>query len=194
MENQTEKTNYLKQAWLVLLLSLCFGASLAGIQVLLKDKIDKNKMDETLKQVPELVPGSVEGKSFMLDEKMIYQAMSKNQQIGWIIPAKGQGFADQIELLIGVNLKCTKITGLYVLDQKETPGLGNKIIEESWRKQFIKKDTGSPFVVTKANEIKDNEISAITGATISSDSVCSIVNRTLGDFKNLISNYKENNN
>ncbi|KKL16433.1 hypothetical protein LCGC14_2495630, partial [marine sediment metagenome] len=34
----------------------------------------------------------------------------------------------------------TKITGLYVLSQKETPGLGNKIENPEWRGQFVGKD------------------------------------------------------
>ena len=74
------------------------------------------------------------------------------------------------------------LTGLYVLDQKETPGLGNKIIESDWRDQFTSKELGAPLTVVKRDPAPGSpEIRAVTGATISSEAVCSIVNRALTD-------------
>ena len=52
---------------------------------------------------------------------------------------KGQGYADTIERLLGLSTDFRSITGLFVLDQKETPGLGNKIITDAWRSQFVRR-------------------------------------------------------
>ena len=52
------KNNYILQAWLVILLGLLYGVGLAGIQVSLAAKIEKNKKNETFRVVPELVPGA----------------------------------------------------------------------------------------------------------------------------------------
>ena len=52
------KQNPIVQAWLVLLLAVCFGASLAGVHLKLAPVIETNKRNETLQQVPQLVLGN----------------------------------------------------------------------------------------------------------------------------------------
>ena len=100
-----------------------------------------------------------------------------------MVKTKGQGYADKIELLIGFDSAAKIITGLFVLDQKETPGLGNKIIKREWRDQFINKDTNRNIVAQKKGANAPNEIDAITGATVSSKAVCDIVNKTVSDVR-----------
>lgn len=102
---------------------------------------------------------------------------------GWVTKATGQGYADKIELLLGLDPEVKNLTGLFILDQKETPGLGNKIIEKAWRSQFIKKGTDITLKVVKEGVKSLNEINAITGATISSKSVCNIINKSVSDLK-----------
>ena len=97
--------------------------------------------------------------------------------------ASGQGYADKIELLVGVDGGAQHITGLFILDQKETPGLGNKIMEPDWRRQFVQKPTDQPLTAVKTPPSAQNQIQAITGATISSKSVCDIVNQTLKNLR-----------
>jgi len=173
------KNSYIGQAWLVILLSLVFGGGLAGIQVNLQDRIAANKLAETLDQIPRLVPGSTEGVADTVSGQTVYRALNAQGAAGWVIPSSGQGFADRIEILLGVNAEATTITGVYVLDQKETPGLGNKIIEDEWRAQFAGKSTLNPLVAITSGKAAGNQIDALTGATISSESVCRIVNTTL---------------
>ena len=74
---------------------------------------------------------------------------------------------------------------MYVLGQKETPGLGDYITGEEFRNQYTGKpaDVDKPLVVVKADADDSNEIQALTGATISSDSVTDIVNRALANYK-----------
>ncbi|MDY6824060.1 MAG: FMN-binding protein [Thermodesulfobacteriota bacterium] len=192
------KNNYIVQAWLVLILAIFYGGALAGIQLTLAPKIAENRIQETRERVPGLVLGadqagevtlSINSSNIVVEKngrKVFYQVFkaTKNGEIaGWVAKHKGQGYADKIELLIGLNPGLSKITGLYVLNQKETPGLGNKIIEADWRKQFINAPTSRNLEVVKTGADDPNEIDAITGATISSRSVCSIVNTALNDLK-----------
>lgn len=179
------KHNYLTTAWLVLLLALLFGASLAGVQTALKDRIDANKLAETYKQIPNLVPGGeADGALEAIGDMSAYRVKDETgQQIGWVVPSGGQGFADRIEVLLGLSRDAGEITGLYVLDQKETPGLGNKIVEDVWRKQFAGKAAQPALAVVKTAPGASNQIQAVTGATISSDSVAAIVNQTVSDFR-----------
>lgn len=179
-----KKQHYIAEAWLVIVLSLVFGAGLAAVQATLQPLIEKNKQNDTLGQIPHLVAGATDGKSMDVGGRRVYQALDESgQPVGWIVPASGQGFADRLELLVGLDRDASHLTGLYVLDQKETPGLGNKIVETAWRDQFKGKPLDRPLVVVKRIAAEDREVQAVTGATISSDSVVEILNRTLAAFR-----------
>ncbi len=179
-----KKQNYIVDAWLVILLSLLFGGGLAGVQASLKPRIDANKLEDTLRQIPALVPGSTRGEKAAAGSAVVYKALDgAGATTGWVVPASGQGFADRLELLIGIDTNGAHITGLYVLDQKETPGLGDNITAKTWRDQYAGKATDKPLVVRKTKPEAPNEIQAITGATISSDSVTAIANAAVVKFR-----------
>jgi electron transport complex protein RnfG len=198
------KDSNLFQAWLVLLLATVFGSALAGVQTKLGPVIEANKTRETLAKIPALVLGedqaaklSHQKKSLSITSRTIelerngikkfytvYDAAFEDGTLaGYVAKAAGQGYADKIELLLGLDADARTITGLFILDQKETPGLGNRIIEKPWRDQFLGKPSATRLVVVKGNPGKNNEIDAISGATISSRSVTGIVNKTITDIK-----------
>ncbi|HOW96782.1 MAG TPA: FMN-binding protein [Kiritimatiellia bacterium] len=171
------KNSYIGQAWLVIVLSLVFGAALAGVQAALKPRIEQNKLNDTLGQIPSLVPGATTGQAETIGGQTVYRALNdQGEQVGWMIPARGLGFADVLDLLVGLNKDLSRVTGLSVLEQKETPGLGDRITEPRWRDQFKGKPTIPDLVVTKTAPKSDSEIQGVTGATISSVSVAGIVN------------------
>ncbi len=197
------KNSNFAQAWLILVLAIIFGVALAAVQANLSGIIAANKLDETLEQIPALVwgaatapeiagrnasvaitPGTVTIKK---DAKTVYynlfRVTHEDKLAGWVVKAGGQGYADKIEILIGLDPNADTITGLFILQQKETPGLGNKIALPRWRNQFMRKKTSTPLVVTKGKSPEPNAIDAVTGATISSRSVTGLVNRTIGDIR-----------
>jgi electron transport complex protein RnfG len=183
------------QAWLVILLALIYGGALAGVQVGLGERIRANKRNETYDQIPSLIAGAVKdqikehsvvganGKT-----TVVYEARDANGHcVGWVLPGSGQGFADRIELLVGLNPDLTTIRGMFVIEQKETPGLGNYITDaDRFRNQFVGKQVTPPLTVVKSNPDPKHEIQALTGATISSESVSSIVNQTVANLKQAI--------
>jgi electron transport complex protein RnfG len=196
------KNANLVQAWLILLLALLFGSALAAVQVQLSDKIAANKLNEALSQVPALIWGESEAGqseptgsikitpgSVVVDKNgkptpyNVYRVVQDDRLKGWVIKATGQGYGDKLELLIGSDADLKKLTGLYVLEQKETPGLGAKIITPEWRSQFVGKVTDVPLQVVKGGQRGAATIDAITGATISSRSVTTIVNATISSLK-----------
>lgn len=177
--------NYLKQGWLVIVLAIVFGAALAATYALLTPKINENKKNETYNEIPNLVPGGVKDKT--QEETIggirvfrIFNADDKH--IGWILPAAGIGYADTIDALVGLDAGATTITGIYILDQKETPGLGSKITTD-WNRQYIGKKTTPPLSVVKGTKPGPSEILAISGATISSTSLTDILNNAISDFR-----------
>lgn len=199
----TLKENNVIQAWLVLLLAICFGGLLAGMQLAVGPRIELNKINETREKVPELVLGSEAAQKLSRDQEQlaveplnvtvekpgrllrysVYQAKREGDLAGWVVKTAGAGYADKIEVLIGFDPAIETVTGLFVLDQKETPGLGNKIVTEEWRGQFIGKSTAKPLEPVKGGAKAGHEIDAITGATISSIAVTDIINAAAADLR-----------
>ncbi len=67
------------------------------------------------------------------------------------------------------------LVGISVLKNSETVGLGQLASEESFTSQFSNKDVDA-FTVTKRGAGSDDEIEAITGATITTNAVTLAVN------------------
>jgi len=206
------QNNYILQAWLCISLAFLFGIALAGVQASLGPIIAANKINETKAKVPELLVGTeqaakmaAEDTHFVVDLKTVTIEKAGRQKLytvykadypdgrpaGYVTKTGGQGYADRIELLLGLDPSAEKITGVFILDQKETPGLGNKIIEPKWRNQFEQKSTDRPLTVVKAGASQPNEIDAVSGATISSVSVVNIINNTVADLKETLSAAKQ---
>lgn len=187
--------NYIKQGWLVLVLGLAFGGALAGVQVWLGPKIDENRLNETFGQLPALVPGAdgevskvmfTSGEAVAIEAKdiKVYNAYdSEKKLVGYAVQGEGPGYGDKIIVLVGLDTSATTITGVYVLDQKETPNLGSKITDPKWNRQYKGVATQPPLTVVKADPTAPNQIEAISGATISSDALTTLVNKTAEAFQ-----------
>ncbi|MBN1556374.1 MAG: FMN-binding protein [Phycisphaerae bacterium] len=184
---------FLKQGWLVLVLATVFGVGLAAVDRALGPKIAENQKNETFGQIANLVPGgsAADTKEEIVAGQTVLKVYdARNRHVGWVITASGMGYADAIKALLGLNADATKITGIYILDQKETPNLGSKITTD-WNKQYVGKNVLPPLTVVKTQPTKENEIEAISGATISSTSLTDIVNKAAETFaKNLAAETK----
>jgi Na+-translocating ferredoxin:NAD+ oxidoreductase subunit G len=102
----------------------------------------------------------------------------KGERVGVAVEAAEPGFADEIRLMVGFDLRTSALTGFSVLGQKETPGLGDKIEKNgAWVQRFRGKVTpikGSKNAATDASTVQ-----TITGATISSRAVIQIINHAV---------------
>lgn len=94
-----------------------------------------------------------------------------------------EGFGGEITLSVGFDTEC-KVTGIEFLAITETAGLGMNATEESFRSQYVGKEVDE-FSVTKTGASSDNEIEAISGATITSKAVTSAVNTALACVKSV---------
>ena len=184
--------NALTQAWLVILLALLYGSALAGVHVGLSGQIAENIRNETYDQIPRLIPGAVKERiqEYQItgvdgQPSTVYEARDDGEnRLGWVLPGSGLGFADRIDLLVGLDPRLTTIRGMFVLNQKETPGLGNYITDaDRFRNQFAGIRIDPPLVVVKSSPDPEHEILALTGATISSESVSEIINQTVANLR-----------
>ena len=188
-----KKLNLIKEAWLVLLLALVYAAALAGVETAVKGRIALNQKNETYDVIPDLVEGAAKQATEEValtdaagEERTVYKAINEQgEPVGWVIPASGQGFAGTIRLLVGVDHKVETITGIYVLQQVETPGLGDYITEDYFRQRFegAPADPGRPIEIVKGEAQQPHQVKALTGATVSSRSVADIVNNAIDNLE-----------
>lgn len=109
-------------------------------------------------------------------------------EIGYAIQSQVAGFQDVVAGIFGYVPKTKTIIGFKVLESKETPGLGDKIIkDQEFLKNFQTLVVEPEIVLVKKGEKQQpNEVDAITGATISSRAVVSLLNVGINDWKTVL--------
>ncbi|MDP8203969.1 MAG: FMN-binding protein, partial [Candidatus Tenebribacter mawsonii] len=116
-----------------------------------------------------------------IDELMYYEAVTDSISLGYCFPISGSGLWGTIQALLSVTPDFSEIINIEIVDQNETPGLGGRITEKWFRKQFQGKtllidNVPQLFSMIPENEkTKSNEICQITGATASSKAVVDMI-------------------
>lgn len=106
--------------------------------------------------------------------------------VGIAVPAEGQGFQDVLRILYGYSPACRCVIGMKVLESKETPGLGDKIeTDPAFRANFTALDVSldddgrtirKPIELVKPRQKTEAwQVEAISGATISSRAIATIL-------------------
>ncbi|MFC1780859.1 FMN-binding protein [Planctomycetota bacterium] len=200
--------HFIKQSWLVILTALLTGLALGAINTTLAPRIEQNKADRLNSKIKELL---IEAKNFEIlseqaeinigkgkkTQSTIYKALSADGKcLGWAFNAEGSGFVDKIELIISTDHNFARLVGFGVLASNETPYMGDQIKLDYYRNQF----KGAPATELKLsktgdNNLIDDQIIAISGATVSSQAVVDIINNYIQQIsqqlkaKGLIENY-----
>lgn len=131
-----------------------------------------------------------EGKSYKPLNNLGFEVyVVKNEQsedVGYAVVYEGNGFQGKIRIICGLTKDLRKITAIEILEQVETPGLGTKVTEPFFTNQFKQLIT-EPKIQWVKGVMPDNpnEIQAITGATISSKAVVSILNNAIEQMRKL---------
>ena len=117
---------------------------------------------------------------------------ANNKTICYAIIGAQPGFADVIQLIFGYDPATKQLLGMKVLDNKETPGLGDKIVKDTGFVGEFKQAT-PPLRGVKLGAGKGGkeEIDMITGVTISSRTVINIINSKLKEVEPLLARYQE---
>ena len=102
--------------------------------------------------------------------------------LGYVVTlSSNEGYSGDITIVIGYSIDGI-VKGIEVLEMSETPGLGSKASETEFRQQFFNKKA-QRFISTKTETTADNEIYAISGATITTDAMVNAVNVGVGFIK-----------
>ena len=172
--------------------SLLAAAFLAGVNLLTRERIATNKQKEIEAAISLVIPGARSSRKVYEERGFSVYAGSdeSGNLLGWAVESVTSGFQDNIIFLVGADAELSRIRRLYILEQKETPGLGAKITDEKTFLQFWEgKDMNLPLALRKPPAGKDDlgpaEVNTITGATISSEAVLSGVTLSLDRLKKL---------
>jgi electron transport complex protein RnfG len=108
-------------------------------------------------------------------DEMVEAKDETGNVIGYVVSStSGDGYGGDIKVAVGVKLDGT-VVGIGMLEINETAGLGMKAAEGSFKDQF-KDKTVEAFEVVKGGVSEENQIDAISGATITSEAVTNAVN------------------
>ena len=141
-----------------------------------KPIIEKASLEEVESSAREVLPTA---NSFATKAGTKFGYNKEGEIVGKVIETKADGYSGAIKLIIGVD-QGGRVTGVKILSHSETPGLGAKIQELWFTRQFIGK-TKAGLVLKKDSSV--GEIDAITGATISSRAVTDAVQKAVtGDW------------
>jgi Na+-translocating ferredoxin:NAD+ oxidoreductase subunit G len=180
----------LKLGVILMIYSLVAGASLAYVNILTKQQISTNQTaaENTARaEVLSGMTGGFEPKGEMevdgyQDPWWIgYKDQAKTTPGGYVFIASGKGYSSVVRTMVGVSLD-GKITGIKVIFQQETPGLGTKVVEvrygekDPWfYRQFVGKSADANLRVKKDGGVID----AMTGATVTPRAITDSINKGL---------------
>lgn len=115
----------------------------------------------------------------------VYKGYNGNNIVGYIVELVSKGYGGDIEMTVGIAAD-SKICGVIIGSNSETPGLGSKMTEPSFINQFTGVDVEDDLKLVKQDKKSPDEIQAISGATITSRGVTEGVREALSLVKALM--------
>ena len=175
-------------------------------------RIERLRAEALEKAIFKVLPGIAKTETFQLNEsksfsivgdekvqgQVVYAGYDENDKlVGIAVEGSGQGYADIIKVLYGYDPVKQAIIGFYVLESKETPGLGDKIEkDDNFLANFKELDASltddhsaiKNTVIPVKQGTKENpwEVDGITGATISSRAIGNILGSSTEQWVPLI--------
>ncbi len=127
-------------------------------------------------------------KKFTIDgqEMMIFPAKKGGQLKQVAMETFGKGYGGDIGVIVGFNTADDTLAGIGITTLKETPGLGTRITEPKYTRQFRGK--GLDGIELKS---KGGPIDGVSGATFSSAGTVIAVNKAVDIYKNEKSKFQE---
>ena len=166
----------LHYGFILALICVVAASLLAGANSLTKSRIIAQAQAEEQASLKEVMPEAEDFKPIKSGNDIVYyKAYDKDGRLrGVVFKSVSKGYSSTIETMIGM-LKDGAITAIKILSQNETPGLGSRITEPDFIRQFTHKNTRDL-----------NSVQAITGATISSKAVIDALKKKAEEIKELI--------
>lgn len=170
---------------------------LAGTYSELSPRIEANRIAALNASLSALFAGVTDGvaaedldfEELDSDGPTIYRGSARSDDLlGYAVRLQTQGYGGTITLLLGLSPDLRTIEGIEIVEQVETPGLGGNITNESFQQQFegLSPEQSISMVKNVEPDKRENEIQAISGATITSRAVVKGINENLDDAIEII--------
>lgn len=131
---------------------------------------------------------SIENLDFTDYEKItaVFVAKKADEVTGYTLKLRtDEGYNSGLEAIVGISVE-GQITGIDIIATSETPGLGLKADNDEFKDQYAGKPLNE-LTVVKGTTNSENQISAISGATITSKAVTGVVNQAMSFYNNELS-------
>lgn len=119
------------------------------------------------------------------DPAVIYRVFAGSEPVAALFAVTARdGFSGPIRILIGIGVDGT-ITGVRILQHRETPGLGDKIesARSDWVFQFDGRRMGDPIATGWAIEVDGGDFDQLTGASVTPRAIIKAIRDTLIYFE-----------
>lgn len=103
--------------------------------------------------------------------RAVYRGQAGGQPAGLVVEVASRGYSSVVRLLVGVTPEGA-VSGVVVLSQSETPGLGSRATDASFLRQFETLRVSETLNLVKGGAAAaEGDIDAVSGATITSRAV-----------------------
>ena len=197
------KGGFMKDALVLCAITLVAGACLGGVYEITKAPIAAAELEaksvayrvvlpeaaefvaDDLTDVIAAANGEIAGMGF--GNETVGEAVTgvdaSGAPVGYVVTStSNDGYGGAITVSVGIQADGT-VSGIEFLTLAETAGLGMNAQKPEWKAQYAGKNVDA-FSVTKGGAAADNEINAISGATITSNAVTGAVNAAVNFAKN----------
>ena len=183
---------------------VCCGLLIVTVYQVTLPVIAQNKAEALRAAIFDVLPGAATTTTYHLQEPdgfQVSEGESVGEQrvyagydddhalVGLAIEAHGMGYQDVIRLIYGYSFDDDAIVGIRVLESKETPGLGDRIetdpdFLENFQRLDVSLTDDQTALANAIVPVKHGEkthpwqVDGITGATISSKAIASILDQS----------------
>ena len=182
MKTESNVMYVVRLAGTLLLIAAVVAALLAGVNGVTKPIIDELNAAKTQAAIEAVLPGGGQEIEFTDSTGLVSKVYAS--ETGYAVQVAPAGFDGAIDMMVGIG-KDGNILGISIISHTETAGLGavaaaKTSAGEAFRGQFVGQ-SGSVGTAKRGTGTLD----AITGATITSEAVCTGVNAALDCVANL---------
>ena len=174
------------------IIAILAGLALSGVFSMTKTTIEEQELAKEREAYKAVCPAAVSfddaegaadavaamaGETTRVNEALVAKDEAGNT-VGYALNVTGKGFGGNVTMALGLSADGA-ITGISFTELNETAGLGMRADEPAFKEQFNGKS--GQLTLVKGDASGEQEVSAITGASVTSGAVISAVNAGL-DF------------
>jgi electron transport complex protein RnfG len=191
MERRRALRDIIKMIIVLTIISTVMGTTLSIVESVTREPIAYSRLKFVKGPAVLAVLGNCENdpikdyqKDVVMEEKpglkvtkSIFPAKKNGRAFAIAFEVTGHGYGGGIGIMVGIDLRTGRLTGMRVITHSETPGLGARSVQPEFYNQF-----NNLGILEAALTSKGGKIDAISGATITSTGVADAVKEALDLF------------